>query len=153
MKDSYKGHSHLHSQFKPPDLAIQKLREEPAQLPDLDPLTVPSKGSRQNPISHQKPPKQIDMDVMVIAKSSFEMLIRRIKTHEQRIGMEPEAFRRVKIYTTEEALELLGISKRTLQGHRDNGRLEYLKIGKTVRYRHSDIANFMNHLRKTQKSP
>ena len=44
----------------------------------------------------------------------------------------------------EEACEFLNVSKKSLQRYRDAGKLAYSRAGRAVRYKKSDILNFLN---------
>lgn len=82
------------------------------------------------------------MEIVMMEKSDFDRLVRRIEDIAEHIRR--SEFRKPPSNTGEwvsnkEAMELLGVSPRTLQRYRDNGCIPYSKIGKNCRYRLSDL--------------
>ena len=51
-----------------------------------------------------------------------------------------------RLLTTREAAELLGIKENTLTIWRNTDRqhIPYIKIGRTIRYKRSDLVNYLN---------
>lgn len=82
------------------------------------------------------------MDMIMIEKSDFDMLVGRIeeiaehirKSENEKLSCDTERW-----ISNKEAMDILGVSPRTLQRYRDNGCIPFSKIGRNCRYRLSDI--------------
>lgn len=82
------------------------------------------------------------MDMIMIEKSDFDMLVGRIeeiaehirKSENKKLSGDAERW-----ISNKEAMDILGVSPRTLQRYRDNGCISFSKIGRNCRYRLSDI--------------
>ena len=82
------------------------------------------------------------MDMIMIEKSDFDMLVGRIeeiaehirKSENKKLSGDAERW-----ISNKEAMDILGVSPRTLQRYRDNGCIPFSKIGRNCRYRLSDI--------------
>ncbi|WP_282196872.1 helix-turn-helix domain-containing protein [Alistipes finegoldii] len=82
------------------------------------------------------------MDMIMIEKSDFDKLIGRIeeiaehirKSENKRLSVDAERW-----ISNREAMDILGVSPRTLQRYRDSGCIPFSKIGRNCRYRLSDI--------------
>ncbi len=55
-----------------------------------------------------------------------------------------------KMLTTEEACKVAKVSRPTLHRWKTAGIIPYVKIGKSVRYRHSDLMAVLNNARKKE---
>lgn len=82
------------------------------------------------------------MDIIMIEKSDFDKLAGRIEEIAEHIrrseGGKPSGDTERWI-SNKEAMEILGVSPRTLQRYRDCGCIPFSKIGRNCRYRLSDI--------------
>lgn len=82
------------------------------------------------------------MDMIMIEKSDFDKLVGRIeeiaehirKSENKRLSIDTERW-----ISNREAMDILGVSPRTLQRYRDSGCIPFSKIGRNCRYRLSDI--------------
>lgn len=82
------------------------------------------------------------MEVILIEKSDFDRLvghIEEIAEHIRKSGSGKSSDDTERWISNKEAMEILGVSPRTLQRYRDNGCIPFSKIGKNCRYRLSDI--------------
>lgn len=80
--------------------------------------------------------------MILIEKSDFDLLVGRIEEIAEHIRKNEgkEASRGTERWiSNREAMEILGVSPRTLQRYRDSGCIPFSKIGKNCRYRLSDI--------------
>ena len=84
------------------------------------------------------------MDVLIISKQAVETIqkeLEAIKTHMRNITSPAENFIDNKAF-----VELMGVSFRTAQTWRDEGKIGFSQEGKKIYYRMSDIETFMeNH--------
>lgn len=84
------------------------------------------------------------MEVILIEKSDFDRLVGHIEKIAEHIrksesGSGKSSGGSERWISGMEAMEILGVSPRTLQRYRDSGRIPFSKIGKNCRYRLSDI--------------
>ena len=82
------------------------------------------------------------MNVIMMEKSDFDNLVGRIEAIAEHIRKSEKAKsqdRTERWLSSEEAMDILGVSPRTLQRYRDTGRIPFYKIGKNCRYRLSDV--------------
>ena len=82
------------------------------------------------------------MNAVVLSKESIEKIERDledIKTHVKKITVPNESFIDNKRFT-----KLMGVSARTAQTWRNEGKIGFSKEGKKIYYRLSDIENFMD---------
>lgn len=82
------------------------------------------------------------MEVILIEKSDFDRLvgnIEKIAEHIRKSESKKPSGDTERWISNKEAMEILGISSRTLQRYRDNGCIPFSKIGRNCRYRLSDI--------------
>lgn len=80
--------------------------------------------------------------MIMIDKSDFDLLVGRIEEIAEHIRKNEgkESSRSTERWiSNREAMEILGVSPRTLQRYRDSGCIPFSKIGKNCRYRLSDI--------------
>lgn len=78
----------------------------------------------------------------MIEKSDFDKLIGRIEDIAEYIRKSENTKSSVgteRWISNREAMEILGVSSRTMQRYRTSGRIPYSIIGKDCRYRRSDI--------------
>lgn len=82
------------------------------------------------------------MEVILIEKSDFDRLvgnIEKIAEHIRKSESKKSSGDAERWISNKEAMEILGVSPRTMQRYRDNGCIPFSKIGKNCRYRLSDI--------------
>ncbi|MFR4306551.1 helix-turn-helix domain-containing protein [Phocaeicola vulgatus] len=82
------------------------------------------------------------MEVILIEKSDFDRLvghIEEIAEHIRKSESKKSSGDAERWISNKEAMEILGVSPRTLQRYRDSGCIPFSKIGKNCRYRLSDI--------------
>lgn len=86
------------------------------------------------------------MEVILIEKSDFDRLvghIEKIAEHIRKSESGKSSGGSERWISGMEAMEILGVSPRTLQRYRDSGRIPFSKIGKNCRYRLSDIEHVL----------
>jgi len=86
------------------------------------------------------------MEVVILSKEQFEELqvnIKEIKTHVKQITSPAEHFVDNKAF-----VRMMGISVRTAQVWRDEGKIGFTQEGKKIYYRMSDIERFMRDFHK-----
>jgi hypothetical protein len=82
------------------------------------------------------------MEVILIEKSDFDRLVENIEEiaeHIRKSESGKSSGDTERWISGMEAMEILGVSPRTMQRYRDNGCIPFSKIGKNCRYRLSDI--------------
>ena len=82
------------------------------------------------------------MDMIMIEKSDFDLLVGRIEEIAEHIRRKDSTNLSVdtgRWISNREAMAMLGVSPRTLQRYRDSGCIPFSKIGRNCRYRLSDI--------------
>ena len=82
------------------------------------------------------------MDAVVLSKESIQKIeqdLIEIKTHVKKITVPNESFLDNKQFT-----KLMGVSARTAQTWRNEGKVGFSKEGKKIYYRLSDIEDFLN---------
>ena len=86
------------------------------------------------------------MNVIMIESVAFQELVghiekiaEHIRKYEDRQPVQPQE----RWLTSKEVTALLGISLRTLQRYRDEGRIPFSLIGRTCRYRLTDVEHMM----------
>ena len=86
------------------------------------------------------------MEVVILSKEQFEALsinIEEIKTHIRKVTSPAEHFVDNKAF-----VKMMGISVRTAQVWRDEGKIGFSQEGKKIYYRMSDIERFMKDFHK-----
>lgn len=84
------------------------------------------------------------MEAIIIEKCEFDKIIDKLDV----IVAELNKHRDVnpiseRWLTNKQVSELLDVSPRTLQRYRDEGRIAFSQIGATIRYKASDVENFL----------
>ena len=82
------------------------------------------------------------MEAVVLSKEHYEAIqadLKEIKTHVKKIAVPNEAFVDNKQFT-----KLMGVSFRTAQTWRDEGKVGFSQEGKKIYYRLSDIEKFLD---------
>lgn len=90
------------------------------------------------------------MNVITIQSEAFEKIMERLKFLETSIRKKAlEEFRKEWL-NGKQVMEMLNISKRTLQAYRDQGRIGFSQVGSKLYYRAGDI---FDHLEKHYRKP
>ena len=94
----------------------------------------------------------------MIEKSDFDRLAGRIEEiaeHIRKNGNRTPSGDTERWISNKEAMEILGVSPRTLQRYRDCGCIPFSKIGKNCRYRLSDIERVLetHMIDETEEKP
>jgi len=82
------------------------------------------------------------MEAVILSKEHYEAIqadLKEIKTHVKKIAVPNEAFVDNKQFT-----KLMGVSFRTAQTWRDEGKVGFSQEGKKIYYRLSDIEKFLD---------
>lgn len=87
------------------------------------------------------------MNVIMMESAAFQELVghiekiaEHIRRYEDRLTVQPQE----RWLTSKDVTALLGISLRTLQRYRDEGRIPFSLMGHTCRYRLTDVERMMN---------
>lgn len=93
------------------------------------------------------------MEVIVIQSEAFQQIIRKIEEVKTMICEVKNKQPFTEIWLdNKQVCELLGISTRTLQSYRDEGKIGFSQIGSKIYYKASDIESFLNkHYNKAFK--
>ena len=83
------------------------------------------------------------MEVVVIEKEAFLYLTERIKSLESRYALLKDELIKDRLYTSKEVQRILGVGRDTMQRYRDSGKLKFIRTGKNIRYRWTDIQNLL----------
>jgi len=86
------------------------------------------------------------MDVITIESDAFEQIMDKLMGLEARfLDLENKALIKLseRWLDSDELVELLSISKRTLQEYRVHGKLPFSQIGKKMYYKASDVEKFL----------
>lgn len=90
------------------------------------------------------------MEVINVESRTWEMMMARLEAFAERVenlcGISGDKALQ-KWLDNQEVCEVLGISKRTLQTYRDNGRLSYTQIGHKMYYRPEDVESLIDKLK------
>ena len=86
------------------------------------------------------------MNVIMMESAAFQELVghiekiaEHIRRYEDRLTVQPQE----RWLTSKDVTALLGISLRTLQRYRDEGRIPFSLMGRTCRYRLTDVERIM----------
>lgn len=86
------------------------------------------------------------MNVIMMESAAFQELVghiekiaEHIRRYEDRLTVQPQE----RWLTSKDVTALLGISLRTLQRYRDEGRIPFSLMGRTCRYRLTDVERMM----------
>ncbi len=80
--------------------------------------------------------------MIIMEKSDFDRLVGRIEEiaeHIRKSENKKLSGNKERWISNREAMDILGVSSRTLQRYRNSGRIPYFIIGKKCRYRRSDV--------------
>lgn len=78
-----------------------------------------------------------------------EILARMEEITSLRLGIQPEHI----ILTNQQYMQLLGISERTAQVHRDEGLVSFSQVKSVIRYRLSDVFEMLENHRQPAYGP
>ena len=84
------------------------------------------------------------MDILNSQQKLEEILARMEEITSMRLGINPEHI----ILTNQQYMQLLGVSERTAQVHRDDGLITYSQVKSVIRYRLSDVYEMLENHRK-----
>jgi hypothetical protein len=85
------------------------------------------------------------MNVITIEHNAFVQIGERLEAIEKGLHQKAEEHFRKTWMDQQKVLELLDISRRTLQNYRNQGKLGFSQIGKKIYYRASDVFAFLDH--------
>lgn len=88
------------------------------------------------------------MKVVAIEEETFKALIQRINSLEKNYGMIRDGLLANRLYTTEEACEIMGIGTTLMQKLRDSGRIAYTKLGGKLLYNWQAIQDCLESNKK-----
>lgn len=91
------------------------------------------------------------MEVFILSKAQFTELTSRLdELKEQLESQQPTS--KKSFVDNEEFLELMGISKRTAQSWRDEGKISFSQVGNKIYYKMSDVDKLLaEHYNKSFK--
>ena len=78
------------------------------------------------------------MEVYILSKAQFSELTTRLDTLQNLISTQPETSKKA-IMDNEEFLNFMGISKRTAQSWRDEGKISFSQVGNKIYYKMADV--------------
>ena len=79
------------------------------------------------------------MDIIAIEKEVFEMVVDRINQLDTRFNKNETELINDHLFTSKDVQQILGVGSTTLQNYRDTGKISFIKIGNTIRYRWEDL--------------
>lgn len=88
--------------------------------------------------------------MVMMEKSDFDRLVGQIEEIAEHIrkSEEKESAKKADLWiSNREAMNILGVSSRTLQRYRDTGRIPFFKMGRNCRYRLSDVEHALEKYR------
>ena len=84
------------------------------------------------------------MDVVVMESQAFQKLLESLEEIKRELKQLKESSPLEEVWMdNQQVCELLFISKRTLQNHRDTGKIKFSQIGAKIYYKASDIDTFL----------
>lgn len=78
------------------------------------------------------------MEVYILSKAQFSELTTRLDTLQNLLSTQPDTSKK-SIMDNEEFLKLMGISKRTAQSWRDEGKISFSQVGNKIYYKMTDV--------------
>jgi len=84
------------------------------------------------------------MEVLTIESKTFQTLIEKVDLMAKLLVSQGKTDEQESLMDTSELCTLLGISKTTAQRMRSRYQIGYIKSGRKVYYRKSDLDNFLN---------
>lgn len=91
------------------------------------------------------------MEVFILSKAQFSELTSRLDALQNQLNSQQPASKK-SFMDNEEFLELMGISKRTAQSWRDEGKISFSQVGNKIYYKMSDVDKLLaEHYNKSFK--
>ncbi len=91
------------------------------------------------------------MEVFILSKAQFSELTSRLDALQSQLNSQQPASKK-SFMDNEEFLELMGISKRTAQSWRDEGKISFSQVGNKIYYKMSDVDKLLaEHYNKSFK--
>lgn len=91
------------------------------------------------------------MEVFILSKAQFTELTSRLDALQEQVKSQQPTSKKSFI-DNEEFLELMGISKRTAQSWRDEGKISFSQVGNKIYYKMSDVDKLLaEHYNKSFK--
>lgn len=78
------------------------------------------------------------MEVFILSKAQFSELTSRLDSLQNQLNSQPNASKKT-FMDNEEFMKLMGISKRTAQTWRDEGKISFSQVGNKIYYKLSDV--------------
>ena len=82
------------------------------------------------------------MEVFILSKAQFAELTSRLDSLQNQLSTQTNASKK-SFMDNEEFIQLMGISKRTAQGWRDEGKISFSQVGSKIYYKLSDVEKTM----------
>ncbi len=85
------------------------------------------------------------MEAIILSKDQYKELLDKITTIENMVSLtkeKPESSNR--IYSNDDLIEKLSVSKSTLQNYRNKGLLKFNKVGRKLFYTEEQVQDFLN---------
>ena len=91
------------------------------------------------------------MEVFILSKAQFTELTSRLDALQNQLNSQQPTSKK-SFVDNEEFLELMGISKRTAQSWRDEGKISFSQVGNKIYYKMSDVDKLLTeHYNKSFK--
>lgn len=91
------------------------------------------------------------MEVFILSKAQFSELTSRLDALQNQLDSQQPTSKK-SFMDNEEFLELMGISKRTAQSWRDEGKISFSQVGNKIYYKMSDVDKLLaEHYNKSFK--
>lgn len=91
------------------------------------------------------------MEVFILSKAQFSELTSRLDALQNQLNSQQPTSKK-SFMDNEEFLELMGISKRTAQSWRDEGKISFSQVGNKIYYKMSDVDKLLaEHYNKSFK--
>lgn len=91
------------------------------------------------------------MEVFILSKAQFTELTSRLDALQNQLNSQEPASKKT-FLDNEAFLELMGISKRTAQSWRDEGKISFSQVGNKIYYKMSDVDKLLaEHYNKSFK--
>ena len=91
------------------------------------------------------------MEVFILSKAQFAELTSRLDSLQNQLSTQTNTSKK-SFMDNEEFIELMGISKRTAQCWRDEGKISFSQVGNKIYYKQSDVDKLLaEHYNKSFK--
>lgn len=96
--------------------------------------------------------KKLFMDIITLESEAFQQIKSTLESINNRLSAK-EKLPTEKFYDNQEVMQMLHISKRTLQAWRDDGKINFSQVGAKIYYYESDIKELLkkNYNKKFKK--